>query len=385
MSFAQKTNAAFEQFTAANRPQSDLHIGQLEHALDLKNPQQTDGLVDAVSSRLHLDTLSSIDQRLFASRVIGGLSVRLAVASMLVAENSNPAESFETLSSQDQSDALHDVAVLYANAAEQSLDETGGTTIDLLGEAAANIGPLPAVEHQLVRDQLYAAKSAQRTRKDRRRDLLSYINVLPGTYPPGSFRSISVGTPDSLLVQAFGRNDVLDRELPAIRDARASLGDDIVMMEYLRDEQFDTGDSNRALAKAVAEKVYGGDVVEPVIQWEVAYALWQSDPEKFEQYKNYMHVVYPRSSFYPTYEVKADSIKVMDTLGMNNPLELAHQDMAVRAMAILAKQGVRAELLEADIPFDPRSTQLQVRGPGSWMMRETLTRVEHVLRSRVTF
>ena len=103
------------------------------------------------------------------------------------------------------------------------------------------------------------------------------------------------------------------------------------------------------------------------------------------RYSRYIHTVWPKSDFYPTYEVKADSIAVMDEIGVYNPIELAHPDMMARAYAILGQKGVWADVLASEVPFDARSIQAQVRGPLPWTIRETATRAEHVLFNRVKF
>jgi hypothetical protein len=124
----------------------------------------------------------------------------------------------------------------------------------------------------------------------------------------------------------------------------------------------------------------------------VAYSLWEKDPEKYKEYSDLVHVLWPPDSKnfskrYSTVDVKTDSLGVMERVGLFVPAELAHADMIVRARHILNRLGVEPELVVAPMvkSFDPMSIQPQIRGGVNWTIREALTRVEHLVFGRVKF
>lgn len=356
MTYAQKVDHAFERFDGALDAIPVLPREIIEQALELKDYPH-DGRLGDVG-----DDLSEADRRLYSSRVAGGALARLAIGSHILADAGELSEGFFDLHTYDQ------IGVM---------DETVGL---LDGRLDSGQDILPFIPHKIVRQQLHRVKAEEVTPSQRFKDIFAYWNVSPSSY---EVRDRSIGRPDSLLVQAFGRNAIKDNELYLIRDSRLMRGNDIDTMIYLDNRQFDPGESNRELADIVDARLNEHEVVEPIIQWEVAYALWQKNPNKFLEYQNYLHLLWPRKNFYPTYEVKADSLEVMDELGMYNPLELAHQDMLVRSMAILAQLGIQADALDVDISYDPNSVQMQTRGITPMMIRELLARAEHVMRGRV--
>jgi len=336
-----------------------------------------------VGANFDLDALHLVDQDLLRSRVIGGAVTRMALGSYGLYEKRVISEPFISLSLDDQDEITTELMVNYGKQASRYLDDTGLAPTDLLSERGMAV--LPHIPHDFVRHQLHAMKAHALAKKERLRNVAAYVNVLPGTFPPKDYADRGVGVNDSILVQAFGRNGIADKELPFVRDLALRHTDERIVFEHLERQDFDPGESNYTLADAVDHELVAGVVVEPILQWEVAYALWKNDPVNYDLYRNYMHVLWPHSDFYPTYEVKRDSIEVMDRFGIYNPLELAHPDMMIRALGILARQGVEADILAIDVPFDKRSVQAQTRSEGPWMVRETLTRVEHVLRGRVKY
>lgn len=322
------------------------------------------------------------EQRLLNSR-IGSTLARIATASYIAAQNGADVEYFGVLSETAQDDVKYKITKRYKKLYKRAHDWIDD--VDPFAVVQDN-DPLPALPNATMRSIVAQSKRAAITPTDRLRAFGSYLNVIPGSFPPESWPSTDFALNDVTLTRAFGRNDIPDKELPKIRDERNAAKDDESVMRYLESISFDPGDSNRALAKTVAQQLQSpAKVTEQIAQWEVVYALRQTFPEVYTRYSRYIHTVWPKSDFYPTYEVKADSIAVMDEIGAYNPIEFAHPDMMARAYAILGQQGVWADVLASDVPFDARSVQAQVRGPLPWTIRETATRAEHVLFNRVKF
>jgi len=353
------------------------------HALESKDSVDAADFRQQVGAHLDLTELNPADQNLLRTRVIGGSVARTALGSYGLHQKGLGGLPFMGLSANSQTEIKNELMDSFGERAARYLDDTGLPMDALLGNRGMT--DLPHIPHALVRSQLHQIKARELTTFDRLKNVGSYMNVWPGTFPPATHQNRTIGTNDSVLVQAFGRNTITDKELPTIRDSAERHADARVVFEQLDRQAFDPGDSNRVLADAVDVKLQLDTVIEPLIQWEVAFALWQKDPVKYDQFNNYIHVLWPHSDFYPTYEVKRDSVEIMDRLGMHNPLELAHQDMMVRALGILARLGVEADAYAVDVPFDPHSVQAQTRGAGPWVVRETLTRAEHLVRGRVAF
>jgi len=379
MKYAELLNESFAEVSSSTVISGEV----IERALQLKQPS-----IESIRDEFDVDALSDKDQRLLGFRTLGGISVRAALVSDALMQQGVISESLFDITEDDRSEVLQGLHSESARRTTEVLEASRLEAEDVLtlGSFVNSLtDPLDKIPHSFVREQLFRHKRAQTSAMERLTHLVSYINVIPGAFPPTGFRSRAIGVNDSLLIQAFGRNSVPDKELSTIRDKNIHAESDFEMFAYLDHIGFDPGDSNRALADVIDEQLNREEVIEPIGQWEPMYALWQKNSEKYRQYQNYFHLLWPHSNFYPTYEVKADSIAIMDQLGMYNPLELAHQDMIVRALAILARFGVDADALVGDIPFDPSSVQAQTRGKGPWVVRETLTRVEHILRNRVRF
>ena len=351
----------------------------VDHALSLRFSEQVKGAGADAVHRLGLTEVSPEDRRLFSSRIVGGMATKLALASYGVSN----LPTFYELPELDQYEQLKIMTEKYADIVQERL--TGDEDMNHFLYVDQTADPLPDVANAKIRSILYTSRSATISPSDRLRMVLSYLNPTPGTFPPTPYAILPSGKNDSVLVQAFGRDSIRDKELISIREHREELQSDDAMMEYLDTIDFQPGPSNEALADEIDRQLHLQDTPEQIVQWEVAYALRSSHPEVYSIYRNYIHILWPHSGFYPTHEVKRDSVKTMDQLGLHNPKELAHGDMMVRALGILNKLGVVADPVVADIPFDALSTQSHVRSERAWVPRETLARVEHVVRGRVKF
>ncbi len=375
MQYVERVNQEVARLGASFSSQKRVPFEVVADALTLKQLQ-----AETVADFSH--SLSPEDTRLLGSR-IGGTLARVAVASYIAADAGGDIEYFGALSGAAQEDIEHQLAKQYKKIYKRShywVEDVDPFTVIHEND------PLPAFSTVAMRTTVAEAKQAELTRADRLRAFGSYLNVFPGTFPSHSSPQPDYSLNDVTLTQAFGRNDIPDKELPRVESMRAAAADDEAAMVQLDALSFDPGESNRALAAVIAKQLQDqATVVEQIAQWEVVYALRQDFPEIYTRYRRFIHTLWPQGNFYPTYAVKADSIKVMDTIGAYNPIEFAHPDMMVRARAILGRLGVQADVLATDIPFDPKSVQAQVRGPLPWMIREAATRAEHVLFGRVSF
>lgn len=339
-------------------------------ALDLRNSAQVhEASIDAAKV-LELSSLSAEDHHLFITRVFGNQAIKFVFASQRSGQ-----QDFFTLAEHDQSDVLATLSDTYAAAYQDNNPSellTNATESELFAR----------IPNTLIRAEVYATRRNNMTLADKTRSLNAYLNILPATFPASPYHIAPIGENDITLVQAFGRDSITDDELVTIRDMQEQLGDDTAMMAYLDSINFEPGPSNNALADRVATQLLAAPI-EQALQWEVAYALYKGHRAVYDAYKNYTHTLWPHSGFYPTYEVKQDSVAVMDRFGLYNAEEFAHRDMMARAVGILEKLGVQPDPVLADIPYDPESTQPHVHSARTFMGREALARVEHILRRRV--
>jgi len=328
------------------------------YALSLKQPE---ALARRETPESLLD-LPDTTQQIFKARKVGNKSVQLALASYLA--------------------SVHDSSIEYMGAIRPEYQEEileQATTPNKYGHAISI-----CFSDEEVRRRLAVTKRSMITAPVKQ--WASYANFLPG-YARRAPSYPLLGGNDVTLTQAFGRNTLFDADLKHVGYARRALGTNADMFgDYLNGMQFDAGDSNRALADVLAEQILDPTVnIEQVVQWEVAYALWASHPALYMEHEEAIHVLWPQKNFYPTYDVKQDSLDMMRQNGLYNAFELAHPDMIVRSQGILGKIGIQADALIRDIPFDSQSLQSQAKGPVRWVVREFPTRVHHVLTNKIQF
>lgn len=373
MNYVENVNNFREK--ADNSGQS-IPIDIVGHALNLRTSPLVREVFQDQADILPVQSLSPEQKHLAMTRTAGSMATRLALASFY-APNTTP---FIDLSEQHQADIIHSLVRDYATEfANQHHNDSDALFLD------SSIDPLSSISHKVTREWVYKARTANMSGRDHLELLLSYANIRPGTFPKTPHTIAPIADNDATFTQAFGRDSITDKELVDIKDKRMELADDTAMMQYLDAINFQAGPSNDALAESVYSILSGENPNEQMIQWEVAYSLWKNHPAIYQQFKDYLHILWPRRDFYPTFEVKADSIKAMDTVGAYNPAELAHGDMMIRALGIISKQGAIADPIDASIPFDADSTQPHVRNAKAWVIREFLTRGEHILRGRVKF
>lgn len=330
-----------------------------DYALSLKQPE---ALAD-IPTPDAFEGLDPFTQDLMMARTVGNWSVRLALASYLASTQDHNIQPLGDMDAPSREELIY-----------TSLTENVVPT-------RINITDFD------VRRSLATSKRAE---TNRLRDFMSYLDARPGKFPPGNWPRPPFGHNDVTLTQAFGRNSLTDGELPLISHNRALSETDEEMLSLLNHDGFEAGASNEALAEVIAGQLSDPAVIiEQVVQWEVAFALWQKYPELYARCREAIHVTWPHpgARAYRTFEVKEDSRDIMEKIGLYNAYEFAHPDMMIRARLILRKLGIEADILAADIPFpfDPDSKQYQTRSSGAWFGREILTRAEHVLMNRIEF
>lgn len=329
-----------------------------DFALSLKQP---DALADLPVPDVIQDYEPGTSQILMA-RMVGDWSVRLALSSYLASRGDDTVEYLGEMNPVFLEELLNTI-----------LPESELPFLDLSDAE--------------VRGLLASSKRAQLTRADRLNSLKSYFDVRPGGFPPDYWPKATFGHNDVTLTQAFGRNTFRDADLPEVSRHRNQYETDEEMFAgFLSEKGFEPGVSNEALADIVAGQLSDLTVtIEQVMQWEVAFALWQKYPQLYADTQVGIHVLWPKEGTraYRTHEVKRDSLYVMEQHGLYNAFEFAHPDMMIRALKILGKLGIEADVLAADIPFDPHSIQYQTRSERQWVGRELLARMEHVVSGRV--
>jgi hypothetical protein len=188
---------------------------------------------------------------------------------------------------------------------------------------------------------------------------------------------------DVIAVQAFGRNNYLDHELPAVRALFDLCRNDPETVKELRDRGFDPGEPNRQLAKAAMELADEYNL--PIItQWEVAAAF---DPDWYKARHDSVICLWPSANpkeYFTTREVKKQTAAIMKRHGWSKPLELSHQRMIVRAVLILFKLGVEPIVSQKSVTcFDRHSSQKWTTSLFWWLYRESQARIHHLLHQWV--
>jgi hypothetical protein len=374
MNYIERVTDSLRQPTVRKDPIPTEIVG---HALDLRTSPQVVEAFKAQADKLNLSSLSTEQINLARTRIAGSIATRFALASFYTPNIT----AFIDLDESRQSATIHSLVSDYADSLLDKRVDTVTPSLIL----DPSLDPLAAMSHKTARGIVYKSRMASMSPVDHLELIHSYINLTPGSFPKTPHTIAPIATNDATFTQAFGRDDITDKELIRIKNERMKLGEDKPMMEYLDSIHFRPGPSNDALAESVHQILNGTHPNEQMIQWEVAFSLWKRHLDTYETFEDYLHILWPSRDFYPTFEVKRDSIEAMNEIGTYNPAELAHGDMMIRALGIISKQGVIADPIETAIPFDPTSSQPHVRNAKSWVVREFLTRSEHILRGRVKF
>jgi hypothetical protein len=188
---------------------------------------------------------------------------------------------------------------------------------------------------------------------------------------------------------------IIDRRFRDIEDnnsqnteLRRGVGECFERNSLLREIKFEPGLSNRYLAE-VAFFLYKRYNVAVIAQWEVAHAMYLLDEDTFISmcYCEKLFTLWARDAYYPTIEVKKDSIAVMNHYKFRNPIEVAYPEMIFRALPILWKLGVAPSIYTRWLmPCDFRSIQKWTKLRIFFaLVYEALARPHHILKKWVAF
>lgn len=337
----------------------------LNYALSLKQPS----LLSHFETPAQWQHLIPEQQQIKKAQTIGNRLVGFAIATSLAAQHDVRVSELHELDQYTQRDFLSEVA-----------------TADKQGEF-----PNVAIDNETIIATVAESKIALLTNEDRRVIKHAYNDFRPGSFPPKKWLPRVVGYEDVTVSPAFGRNQITEAELPTVADARKVYqSDEATFAEFLKKNGFDPGSSNRDIAKVVAGQLLNPNVnIQQVMQWEVAYSLWEAHPDIFQKYRPAIHVVWPKNGVgekdtgYETYKVMADSIAVMEDEGLFNPNVLSHPDMSIRAYGVGSRQGIQMNPLAYGISYDENSAQPWTRNATAFGTREAADRAEHFVRKRV--
>lgn len=207
---------------------------------------------------------------------------------------------------------------------------------------------------------------------------------------------------DCIFVQAFGRGSIADNDLGKalwdILKRTSTLDETFTILKY---GGFRPGMSNRALAK-YSMKLSDRLRVPIISQWEVAYCIWEDNPEWFFAHQSDIDCLWPPEfGYYATWHVKLASCERMRTRGKNYPIEVSHPAMLARATAIIYSIGVRPIVEPVSMlaffrhplwvwdrdSIQPWTTKFIGLNPiNSWLVREIFGRfVHHPFKRWISF
>src|SRR4030043_583677 len=166
---------------------------------------------------------------------------------------------------------------------------------------------------------------------------------------------------DVIIVQAFGRNSIIDDRLFEVRRIFDEAGSDLAAIKKLQEMKFadkknffDPGIPNRILAKQCSELVERNNIP-AIVQWEIAAAF---TPHWYWEHKKSFFCIWPSKKpgkYFSTYDLNVKAIEIMKEKGFRRPIVLAHKMQMARAFLIAKK------LLKEN--FDGSSAIVVYKGP----------------------
>jgi hypothetical protein len=195
---------------------------------------------------------------------------------------------------------------------------------------------------------------------------------------------------DCIFVQAFGRNKYTDEELNKVlgKFRKMAKYNDLETFKLLRQDGFDPGKSNLSLG-LYAMRLYNLLNGAPIIaQWEVAYAIFQTDSVWFMRHTRFIDCIWPpEEGYFATAHVKQESKEKMVARGRVRPVEVAHPAMITRAVPIIWGTGVSPIVEEIRLGeaknhllwvWDENSVQPWTTSWSAWQKREFVGRMAHI-------
>lgn len=215
---------------------------------------------------------------------------------------------------------------------------------------------------------------------------------------------------DCIFVQSFGRNSISDRNLGKtlrmLRQKATATTTSVsyqneCMFRHLKARKFDPGEANYALAYRVMA-LWSKKNLPAIIQWEVAYAIWDSNPKCYKDFRDRISCLWPpENGYYSSWKVGIDSCIIMEDWRLCRPIEICHPAMKARVVGIFWRLGVKIIVEGEDFRglsknrlwiWDCNSIQswtrrfFSLRHPiDSWLAREVLVRAQHLWKGWVTF
>ena len=188
---------------------------------------------------------------------------------------------------------------------------------------------------------------------------------------------------DVIIIQAFGRNSILDSELYSIGQLRKLGNNDWLTINKLRQGpiNFDPGEPNTDLALECQDLVDKYHL--PVItQWEVAAAL---GPNWYEKHKKNIYCIWPPTrpqKRFSTREVISLTAEIMAKQGWKKPVVLAHKRHITRVYLIAKKLLAKSPAVVAQKTkcFDSQSIQKWTRNWLLWFVYEMIGKGYHLLK-----
>lgn len=211
------------------------------------------------------------------------------------------------------------------------------------------------------------------------RELLSWIWYW--LQLPGCSQRSPEAQADVIVVQAFGRNTLIEEDLANLRRYHDGNGNhDGLTLAWCRDHQIEVGDPNRSLAMVLINMVHQTRL--PVVaQWEVILAC---PPDWYKHHRQSIFCLWPPAQpgqYFTTRRVLEDTVAVMRFRGWRRPLVLAHTRQLHRVCLMLKRLSGAWPAVSRDQidEFDSQSLQPWTRNIFAWWYRETRVRVHHVL------
>lgn len=188
------------------------------------------------------------------------------------------------------------------------------------------------------------------------------------------------GEADVIVVEALGRNSILDRDLFEVRRIRDECDNDVVAIQRLRELRVDPGLANCELADEVMA-IHRTYQIPIICQWEIALAF---RPSWFADHWTNIVCIWP--SIIPGVPLQLRDVLLevrrhMDELGFGRMINVAHRRIAVRAFLLARKIMKQPPIIlpQDTTTFDRHSVQGHTTGVVPWLPYESRARCHNLL------
>lgn len=187
------------------------------------------------------------------------------------------------------------------------------------------------------------------------------------------------GEADVIVVEALGRNSILDRDLFEVRRIRDECDNDVVAIQRLRELRVDPGLANCELADEVMA-IHRTYQIPIFCQWEIALAFrrsWYAE--------HWQDVVCIWPSIVPGVPLRIRDVlfeanRLMADAGYDRMINVAHRRMAVRVYALARTIMKQPPIIlpQRTTTFDRHSVQGHTTGTVPWLSYESRARCRHL-------